>query len=311
MFFISEFLKNILEFIYRYVGNYGWSVVLFTFLIRMVLLPLDIKSKKSMARVQALQPKMKLLQDKYANDKEKLNVKLNELYRKEKVSPFSGCLPMLLSMPILFCMFDAMRVLANEHTVQMLLNAMRDNAIDPNSLQSWLWIKNVFQPDSFMSTIVPTVGNALQGITQINGSEILTPENLEAVRTFLSTDAYAAIAAQFGATTTVYSAPLLFWTINIPGQINGWFILPVLAAVSQFVSSKLMTPSGNQTEQQQSTNKMMTWFFPIFSLFICSSYTAAFAIYWVAVNIIQIVQQYFVNMIVNKKDVTTEEVINP
>lgn len=308
MFFFSAFLKDILEFIVRFVGNYGWAVVLFTLLIRLVVLPLDIKSKKAMRRVTLLQPKMEALQKKYANDKDKLNQKMSELYRKEKVNPMSSCLPMLISFPILICMFDAMRALANEHTVQMLLNMM-DGSFDPSQFQSWLWIKNVFQPDSFMATIIPAVNDTLPAISELGGSTVLTAENLAAVRAFLTTPEYAQIAAQFGADQFVYQAPALFWTISIPAQFNGLFILPVLAFVTQFLSTKLL--SVGQTQQQQQQNKMMNWLFPIMSIFFCATSNAAFAIYWVAVNIIMMAQQYLLNWYFDKRTPKTEEVVKP
>lgn len=306
---ISQFLKTILDFIVSIVGNYGWSVVAFTLLIRLLLMPLEIQSKKSMKRTSALQPKIDALNKKYAKDKEKLNAKTQELYKKEGVNPLSGCLPMLIQMPILFCMFTAMRVVANEHTVQMLLNIMEGA---PFQMQSWLWIKNVFQPDSFMATIVPAIGDKLANIQAVAGT-ILTQENLDAVREFLTTPAYAEIAAQYGASAMRYSAPILMWTISIPMEFNGLFILPLLAGVSQFASSKLLSRSQPSTAQTQSTNQMMTWFFPLFSVFICATSNAAFSIYWVAINIIQIVQQHLMNIYFDRKDAAAkpEEVIEP
>lgn len=124
---MTGIFTSILEWIVGWVGNYGWSVVVFTLMVRLVLMPLDIKSKKSMRAMSKVQPKVQALQKKYAGDKEKLNLKLNELYRKEHVSPMSGCLPMLISLPILWFMFAAMRNLANEHTISMILQ-MKDAA---------------------------------------------------------------------------------------------------------------------------------------------------------------------------------------
>ena len=119
---MTGFFINLLNWINGIVGNYGWSIVLFTLLIRMVLLPLDIKSKKSMRATTKLQPKLQALQKKYANDKDKLNQKTMELYRKEHVSPTAGCLPMLISLPILWIMFSAMRTVGNENTIRMILS---------------------------------------------------------------------------------------------------------------------------------------------------------------------------------------------
>jgi YidC/Oxa1 family membrane protein insertase len=193
--FISAFLKDVLDLINSVVGNYGWSVILFTLLIRLVLLPLDIKSRRSMMRMNEVQPQIAALQKKYANDKEKLNVKMSELYKKEKINPLSGCLPMMIQLPILFMMFTAMRVVANEHTVK-LIQAMMSGTFTPDMLQPFLWIKSIYQPDSFLSTIIPAIGDQLQNIQEVAGT-ILTADNLASVRQFLGSDAYKTIAAQF------------------------------------------------------------------------------------------------------------------
>ena len=317
---MSGFFQSILEWIFSWVGNYGWAVVIFTLLIRLVLLPLDIKSKKSMRAMQKVQPKVLSLQKKYANDKDKLNLKLNELYRKEHVSPMAGCLPMLISLPVLWIMFSAMRNMANEHTIQMILTIKETGEVP--ALQSWLWIKNVFQPDSFMSTILPKVGDTLKMVTAVNGSSILTAENIEAAKAFLATEEYAAIAAQYGANAftsmqlnLVFFRPVLTlptYFANLFQYANGLFILPVLAALSQFFMTKFTGGSqpkqdeNASQEQQAAANAMnsgfMKWFFPLFSLWICAGYNAAFAIYWMAANVIQIVQQVAVNWYFDRKD---------
>ena len=317
---MSGLFQSILEWIFRWVGNYGWSVVVFTLLIRMVMLPFDIKSKKSMRAMNKIQPKVALLQKKYANDKEKLNLKLNELYRKEHVSPMASCLPMLITLPILWFMFAAMRNMANEHTIQMILNIAETGEVP--AMQSWLWIKNVFQPDSFMSTILPKVGDTLKTIVPVSGSSILTEANIAAARDFLATEQYAAIAAQYGANafTSIQLNLVLFRPVltlptsfaNLFQYANGLFILPVLAAVSQFLMTKFT--NGNSIkkdenvpeEQQAAANAMnsgfMKWFFPLFSLWICAGYNAAFAIYWMAANVIQVVQQIIVNWYFDRQD---------
>ena len=171
---MNEALFNFLSWINSWVGSWGWAMVVFTILIRLALTPLDLRSRAGMRKTQKIQPKLAELQKKYANDKEKLNQKTMELYRKEHVSPTAGCLPMLISLPILWIMFSAMRTLGNEYTIQMILDMKATNTL-PN-LQSWLWIKNVFQPDSFAATILPAVGTNLQMIDRhgkINTWQIL------------------------------------------------------------------------------------------------------------------------------------------
>jgi len=316
---MSGLFQTVLEWIFSWVGNYGWSIVIFTLVVRLVILPLDIKSKKGMRAMTKVQPKVQALQAKYGNDREKLNLKLNELYRKEKVSPMAGCLPLLISMPVLFWMFGAMRNLGNERTIAMILEIMETGEVPV--MEGWLWIKNVFQPDSFMSTILPTV-NSLKTIVAVNGSEVLTDANIALCKEFLASAEYAAIATQYGAGEFVQmQLSLVFFNpiITLPRSFaavfqyaNGLFILPVLAALSQFFMTKLTgtaQPKKDENasaEQQAATDAMnsgfMKWFFPLFSLYICAQYNAAFAIYWMAANVIQIIQQMFVNMYFAHKD---------
>ena len=277
-----------LNWINSWVGNYGWSIVVFTLFIRLVLLPLDIKSKKSMRAMTKVQPKIQALQKKYANDKEKLNQKTMELYRKEHVSPTAGCLPMLISLPILWIMFSAMRTLGNEYTIQMILDMKNTGSLP--SLQSWLWIKNVFQPDSFAATILPAVGSNLQMIQPSKASAVLTAENISAALEYLKSSDYSRVAAQLCPASAFNVQQLRFLFINttltIPNSFanvfkygNGLFILPLLAGASQFLMTKIM--NGKQTEEQKAaqaaqqadqTNPMnspvMKWFFPIFSVWI-------------------------------------------
>ena len=301
---IGDLLRWILDLIYSLVGNYGWSVLVFTLFIRLCLMPLDIKSRQSMKRMSAIQPQLDALNKKYANDKEKLNKKTQELYQKAKINPLSGCLPLLIQMPILFAMFVVMREIANEETVSMILNIKESLAAGVTDfrpqLQGVMWIKNVFQPDSFTSTVVPAAGDTLSYITRASGQ--MTMEMLEEAREFLATDAYRVWADAYG-NAVVYSAPLLFWTINVPTVFNGLFILPVLSAVSQFISSKYMNAANQQTSSQQnSSSALMKWFFPIFSLWICATSTAAFALYWVFVNIFQILQQFIIGKLIDRSE---------
>ena len=337
--FISTFFKEILDFIFRLTGNYGWSVIIFTLLIRMLLLPLDLKSRKSMRAMSRLQPKLNELQRKYGNDKEKLTKKTQELYKQEGVSMFSGCLPMLIQLPILWFMFAAMRVTANEHTVRMLVDwaASVEAGVDYHpALQGWLWIKNVFQPDSFSSTVLPAFKSTLAGITAVDGSSVLTAENIQIAKDFLSSDAYRSICIDWGSGNFL-NIPMNFiimrFTFRIPTSItallhdaNGLFILPVLAAVSQLFMTKVTgqtAPQGDQAQQNkpvaqgQNSNDpnaqmnpmnsgMMKWFFPIFSLYICATSNAAFALYWMTVNVLAIVQNIAINKYFDYKDKQAE-----
>jgi YidC/Oxa1 family membrane protein insertase len=106
---ISEILSEILLFFDRMTGNYALSIILLTILIRIITWPLTNKQLSSAKAMQELQPEIKKLQEKHKNDKEKLNAETMELWKKHKVNPAAGCLPLLIQMPVLWAMFVVLR----------------------------------------------------------------------------------------------------------------------------------------------------------------------------------------------------------
>lgn len=307
---MTGIFESILNGIYNLIGNYGWSVIIFTLLVRLVLLPLDFKSRKGMRAMTKVQPKVQALQAKYKNDQEKLNQKTMELYKKEKVSPMSGCLPLILQMVVLFVMFGAMRNIAADKTGEMLYGLMNQLGeagthvgIGEIATEPFLWIKNIFQPDSFGAPILPNFAEATTAI-EAAGYTMPSFEGLETLYNNYRGTVYG--TGQFT------SLRILFINLTFPNSFealtnyaNGLFILPIFAALSQI----LMTMITNKQQKGMAANQnnamngaFMKWFFPIFSLYICAGYNAAFAVYWAAANIIAIVQQTLLNIYFDRKD---------
>ena len=102
---ISQPLFWVLDKIHSVVGNWGWSIILLTILIKAVFYKLSETSGKSMAKMRKLQPRMKTLQERYADDRQKLSQAMMELYKKEKVNPAAGCLPILVQMPVFLALY--------------------------------------------------------------------------------------------------------------------------------------------------------------------------------------------------------------
>ena len=314
---MNDFLKAILDGIYGFVGNYGLAVIFFTLLVKMCLLPLDFKSRKGMRKMSELAPKQAELQKKYGHDQEKLNRKMQELYKKEGASPLAGCWPMLLSLPILFAMYGALRYMANEQLVKQTFDLIMTGE---TTFEPFLWIKNMWMPDSPFSGVWPN----LQSLQMVEEKQWLSVFNS------LSADQVTALAEKLGmvelsaasfakgnALTETINAivPLLpvaqesaYLRLNllvtelvVVDNYNGLFILPLLSAVSQFLMSKLTEKQNPQPapaangQQQPNTGNFMKWFFPIFSLWICASSNAAFALYWVVTNIFSLVSNQFIN----------------
>ena len=106
---IKELIMTALQALYSVTGDYGWAIIMLTVIIRLALTPLTIKQTRSMYEMQRIQPKIKELQKKYKNDKEKLQEETLKFYQDNKVNPFGGCLPMIVQMPVFIALFQVLR----------------------------------------------------------------------------------------------------------------------------------------------------------------------------------------------------------
>lgn len=141
---VAQPLGWLLTNLYSLIQNYGLTLIIFTLIVRFCLYPLYAKQIKSTTNMAAIQPRMKELQAKYANDKETLNLKMMELYKEEKFNPMGGCLPMLIQMPIIFGLFALLR---------NPLMYMKDPAMLLAVHEAFLWIPDMSQPDKWVLPI--------------------------------------------------------------------------------------------------------------------------------------------------------------
>ncbi|NLO84206.1 MAG: YidC/Oxa1 family membrane protein insertase [Clostridiales bacterium] len=317
---MTDFLAGILSGINSIIHNYGWSMVIFTVLIKTVLIPFDYKSRKSMRRMTSLQPQVAKIQKKYANDKDKLNQKTSELYQREKINPLSSCGPMLITMPILFIMFAAMRSIANTglatQTFDLLLTGQQVN-------ETWLWIKNLWMPDSPFNAMIPDAANIQMIPVDIwtkvfnsldasqmaqlatMGIDSVTLAGKEAAQTiFAALQTIPSYAQETALWAPMPTINLIVTQLNIYANNNGLFILPLLAAGTQVLVTLTQPQAApaDPNSSQASTGKMMKYFMPIFTLWLCASYTSAFTIYWVTSNIFAGVQGVIMNKIFANMD---------
>lgn len=105
----GEYLYKFLQLLHNLTGNWGLAIVLLTIIIRLILHPLNARQMRSMQQMQRLQPRLKVLQEKYADDRDTLSRETMALYRENKVNPASGCLPLLIQLPILILLFNVLR----------------------------------------------------------------------------------------------------------------------------------------------------------------------------------------------------------
>ncbi len=334
MAFFTQIFRSVLEWLYSWMRDYGWATIMFTIMMRMIMLPLDIKNRKSMLKMQEMQPKINELQRKYGNDQQKLQQKQMQLFKEEHYSPFSGCLPILLTWPIFIVMLGAMRDISNELLVKQLFTYISG---ETPLHDGWLWVKNLWIADSPFSAVVPTM-ESLRVIPSEIWTKVvsgLTPEQLSAVVANIPNYTEDLLSATGGLskdqlantiTTLVNAAQLqpayksatellvkninlFIVNLNIFKTPNGYLLLPALAVISQLFMTKFTgaqqpaqqpagKPANAQQAQQQQTSetmgKFMKYFFPIFTGWICLTSSASFALYWVTSNIVAGVSNFVI-----------------
>ncbi|MDO4393002.1 MAG: YidC/Oxa1 family membrane protein insertase [Bacillota bacterium] len=172
---IAKPLLWILELLYGLIGNYGIAIIVLTLIVKLCLYPLYIKQTKSMAKMSTVQPKMQALQNRYANDKETLNVKMAELYKEEGFNPMSGCLPMLIQMPIIMGLFALLR------NPLMYMNEQNSSMIFAFH-EKFMWIEDLSQPDKWILPIVAGVATfiafTMNRLLQDNGGSDMQAQQM-------------------------------------------------------------------------------------------------------------------------------------
>ena len=139
-YFLTKPFFYILDYLYKIIGNMGWAILLFAALLRLVMFPIANKSYENMAKMKKLQPKLKELQEKYAEDKMKLQQETMFLYKKEKINPASGCLPMFIQIPVFFSLYKVLNI-AIEIRHAPFIGWIKDlSAPDPLLISDWAHI---------------------------------------------------------------------------------------------------------------------------------------------------------------------------
>lgn len=283
---ISSIFWFLLQWIHNFIPSYGWSIILLTIIFRAALLPLDLKQKISMKRMSLVQPKIAALNEKYKNDKEKAAQATMALYKEEKVSPFSGCLPSLLQMFLFFAFYGALQNVANTQlhnmfdTMQKLVETYGANAIPANLLpkvEGWLWIHNVWQPDTAMFSSAPQAGAlTFMGMD----SHIIPP--------FTSLRQFKDFRTIAEATYTSVMKPLMDANSK---NWNGWFVMPILAGISSYFQMKITmppqpaNPDPKAAQSNPFNSKMFMYLMPLMSVYFSAVSNSIFALYWFTSNV--------------------------
>lgn len=287
-FFLSNWFYEGMRWFYEAVTHdYVLSIIIFTILLKLVTLPADIKQRKDSKRMSAVAPETEKLKKKYKDDPKKLQEKTAELYRKHKISPYASCLPLLLTFPIFIAFIGAMRIWANEQIVRAFVDASNGNYATFASFK-WLWVNNIFQPDTGLKPIL------------MPASEFMALPFDRMVPQIFSSSVIASVKYLSPLYDSIMAPVLAPYTVSVGVLSNGWFIMPLLAGGTSFLSSWIQGKLNPSPQQNQM--KSMTYLFPLISVMVCFQSNAAFAVYWIVSNVFTLAMQVVLGRIYKNKD---------
>ncbi len=316
-------------------GNYGVAIILFTILIKAILLPLTVKQQKSMLKTQKLQPLLMELQQKYGNDKEKLNQETMKLYQKYQVNPMSGCLPMLIQLPILMMLYWIVRrpvvyiMGFGKDEIWRITNALMEwGEGNPENLR--LFFTSIGIDLSKYNDSLSDAMNFLKDNSYKNFEiyEIQIARFLQVNPEIMSNHWITGAGKDFVLINYDFLGLDLSKTPNL-GAFFGMFIgnvynltmdtvllwiIPLLSGLSSYVTSLITQAQSAQNKQtnkggEEAPNPMkgMMTFMPIMSAWFAFTLPAAIGLYWIISNILSLLQQVIMTRFV-KADISEEQI---
>lgn len=270
--FLGVPLGYAIYYIYKVVPNYALSIIIFTLLLRIILVPFSIKQQKSLARTSAFQPYINEINKKYAKNLVKKNEEMQKLYRDHNINPASGCLIALLPMVVLFGMIDVIyRPLI--HILHLPQNVV-DSAVEI--------FKN---SSSFQGS---HIGNAIQ-LNVI--SDVINNQ-----------DRYSSLGQDVVESIKTIDLNFLGFNIGEVAKISSiTIIFPILALIFSFLQLYISfkTNSMPSTNGQNPTLKVMMFVMPILSIWISLTVPIGVSLYWIVGYILQIIQILILNRVCN------------
>ena len=295
----------LLLFFYNMFNSYGLALILFGIVIKLVLFPVTLKSKKSMIQTTMLSGRMQQLQKQYGKDKERYNLEVQKLYEREKVNPMGGCLWSLIPMVVLIALFSIIR---EPLTYFMHLSVEQIQALAAHLDWETVSVANGWVSQSAMEKLqeqlaegkITSLFQHNAGYNQMYLVSLINSENLSSLQSFLNSqfagagDGLFVMNFQFLGLDLSKIPTWKFWAGGVTPSSIGLFILPIISVAVSYLSMKVSMATNQMNSQTKNaqmdqTNKMMMWMMPLMSLWIGFTVPAGLSVYWIT--------QYFVTMI--------------
>ena len=312
---IATVLGYVMDILFRFtssfgVFNVGLCIILFTIVMKTLMIPLTIKQQKTTKLMSVMNPEIQAIQKKYKgkSDQESMqrqNVEIQAVYEKYGTSMTGGCLPLLIQMPILLALY---RVIYNIPAYVPSVRVYFDNVVTPLMGQA-----DYAQKLQEITNIATACGGKLDKFDFTNANRLVDMLYKFSTSQWGELQSlFPAISDVIGQNAAVVERMNTFLGLNM-AEAPGWvpsfaWIIPILAAVSQWFSTKLM--SGNQPSTSADAEnpmaqsmKTMTTTMPLFSAFICITMPAGLGIYWIATSVVTIIQQLIVNAYMDKVNI--------
>lgn len=261
--FIANILGYVIRFIYNICGgNYFWAIIIFTVLTKLILFPLSLSQIKSNKEMKKIQPLYQKIMEKYKTDKNKQAEEISKLYAQHKINPVSGCLPMLIQIPLIIAMFYIVK-----QPLTYIAKLPQDQVISYAS--EYLQKENV----EFKEAKAYEINIAKQ-------------YNLMDMSWFKNINLGDVPSDVFNKDDAKKANPIIL-------------LIPILSIVFSIISNKLSQKSMEMTEEQKEMQKSMNLMMPLLSASISYSMPIALGIYWLLGSIISIIQQLLTNKYIN------------
>ena len=284
---IANLFGYLLNFLYNIFNNYGIAIIVFSVILRIILIPVTISQQKSIKKNEKMQEKMKEIQRKYKNNPEKLNQETMDLYKREKLNPFSGCLSSILQIIIILSVF---------WLVSKPLTYMKK--VDTNIIKGYVEeIKN----EEGKASAYPEI--------QVIQKKASTDENVNINMEFFGLD-LSKVPNQNMGDITVYIIPVLyiitsFISIKITNgkkKKNKTLQIEEKTSKEKVNAEDEKTENDESLEAMQEMNNSMMYMVPIMSISIAFIAPLGLALYWLVSNILIIIERFIIDKIFNKEE---------
>ena len=285
---------------YNLTNSYGVALILFTLVIKLIMLPFQMKSQKSRMRMSRVSGQMQELQKRYAKNQAKLQEEMQKLYEEEGVNPMSGCLWSLIPFPILIALYSIIRqpithfMMLSKDVLQTVVQSAADAGVN---------LTNIVMMDKATGT--PALKDGLYQLAsygQINLVKAVQEMGLSTPEGWFDMN-YNFLGLDLTATPWEYVKSFTFtWAVI------GVILIPILAGLSQFVFSKLTMKTQPQADAAGGASmKSMMYMMPLMSVYIAFIMPAALGVYWIAQSVFSLIQEAILNKTFSAKLSEEEE----